>query len=188
MNILSIVIVSFGLAMDAFAVSICSGINIKNSKLKKSLIIAIYFGAFQGLMPLIGWFLGSKFSIYIESVDHWIAFILLAIIGGKMMKEGFSHRDDEEKISDDSFSHKNLLVLAIATSIDALAMGISFAVLNVNILLAIALIGMITFITSFIGVLIGKNFGNCFSNKAEIFGGIVLIFIGLKILFGHLLA
>lgn len=187
MNILSIVIVSFGLSMDAFAVSICSGINIKNSKLKKSLIIAMYFGAFQGLMPLIGWFLGSKFSIYIKSVDHWIAFILLSIIGAKMLKEGLSHENDEgEKISDNSFSHKNLLVLAIATSIDALAMGISFAMLNVNIFLAITLIGIITFITSFIGVLIGKNFGNRFSNNAEIFGGIVLIFIGLKILFGHL--
>lgn len=185
MNIISLVIVSFGLAMDAFAVSICSGVNIKNSKFKKSLIMALYFGTFQGLMPLIGWFLGSKFSIYIESVDHWIAFILLAIIGGKMLKEGLSHADDEN-ISDDSFSHKNLLVLAIATSIDALAMGISFAVLNVNILLAIILIGVITFITSFIGVMIGKKFGEHFSNKAEILGGIVLIFIGLKILFGHL--
>lgn len=194
MNILSIVIVSFGLAMDAFAVSICSGINIKNSKLKKSLIMALYFGVFQGLMPLIGWFLGSKFSIYIESIDHWIAFILLAIIGGKMLKEGLSHNkdddtdDNDENISDDSFSHKNLLVLAIATSIDALAMGISFAVLNVNIFLAITLIGVITFITSFIGVMIGKKFGEHFSNKAEIFGGIVLIFIGLKILLGHLFA
>lgn len=182
MEILELVFVSIGLAMDAFAVSICKGLSVKKVKAKHYLITGGYFGGFQVLMPLIGYLLGISFQGLIVSIDHWIAFILLGIIGINMIKESFG---DDENIND-SFSFKDMLPLAIATSIDALAVGITFAFLNVNIVLAVLLIGVITFVFSALGVKIGSIFGDKFKNKAELLGGIVLILIGLKILLEHL--
>lgn len=182
MSFLELCIISVGLAMDAFAVSICKGLSVKKLKFKHMLIVGGYFGVFQGLMPVIGYLLSVGFEKYITAVDHWIAFILLGLIGANMIKESLG---DEEKI-DDSFTFKAMLPLAIATSIDALAVGVTFAFLNVNILLAVSLIGIITFVLSAIGTKIGNVFGEKFKNKAEFFGGIILILMGLKILLEHL--
>lgn len=184
MSFLSILMIAVGLAMDAFAVSVTIGINTtKENKLKLALKAALLFGGFQGLMPLIGWAVGRNFTQYIEMIDHWIAFILLFIIGGKMIYESIKGEEDDEI---KTYSNKTLLLLAIATSIDALAVGISFAFLNVNILYSIVIIGIVTFVLSFIAVNIGKRLGDIFKNKAEIFGGAVLILIGFKILVEHL--
>ena len=169
--------------MDAFAVSICKGLSMKKLDWKKAFIIALYFGAFQGLMPVIGYFLGATFSDLVTSIDHWIAFALLSIIGGNMIKESF---DDEEEKRNDNVDFKTMIVLAIATSIDALAVGITFAFLKTNIVLSVVLIGIITFVISLLGVNIGNKFGDKFQNKAELSGGIILILIGLKILLEHL--
>lgn len=182
MGIIEIIFISISLAMDAFAVSICKGMSVKDIKIKHYLIAGGYFGGFQALMPLIGYLLGINFQDLIVSIDHWIAFILLGIIGINMIKESFG---DEENVNN-SFSFKEMLPLAIATSIDALAVGITFAFLKVNILLAISLIGIITFVISAIGIKMGKLFGDKLKNKAELFGGVVLILIGLKILLEHL--
>ncbi len=182
MGILEIIFISIGLAMDAFAVSICKGMSVKDIKFKHYLIVGLYFGGFQALMPLIGYLLGINFQTLIESIDHWIAFILLGIIGINMIKESLG---DDENINA-SFSFKEMLPLAVATSIDALAVGITFAFLKVNIFLAISLIGIITFVISAIGIKIGRLFGDKLKNKAELFGGIVLILIGTKILLEHL--
>lgn len=182
MGIFEIVLVSIGLAMDAFAVSVCKGMSVKETKPKHYLIAGGYFGGFQALMPLIGFLLGINFQELISSIDHWIAFILLGIIGINMIKESF--KNDEEVNS--SFAFKDMLPLAIATSIDALAVGITFAFLNVNIILAVVLIGIITFVLSALGIKIGKIFGDKLKNKAELLGGIVLIIIGIKILLEHL--
>ena len=201
MDILSITLIAIGLSMDAFAVSISNGIIIKELKLQHALKIGLYFGVFQALMPLAGWFAGSQFKDYITSIDHWIAFILLAIIGGKMIKEAY---EDECEINssgdgtcevaisaqveacEDPLRMGRLVVLAVATSIDALAVGISFAFLNVSILWSATVIGVITFGICVAGVYIGRKFGCLFRKKAEIIGGIILIFIGLKILLEHL--
>lgn len=147
------------------------------------MIIALYFGIFQALMPVFGYFLGSSLSTFVQRLDHWIAFVLLAIIGGNMIKDSV---DDEEEKRNDKLDFKTMIVLAIATSIDALAVGITFAFFEVNILLAISLIGIITFVLSFLGVLIGNKFGNKLQNKAELIGGIILVIIGFKILLEHL--
>lgn len=183
MGISEIIFISASLAMDAFAVSICKGLSMKKLDWKKAFIIASYFGAFQGLMPVIGYFLGATFSDLVTSIDHWIAFALLSIIGGNMIKESF---DDEEEKRNDNVDFKTMIVLAIATSIDALAVGITFAFLKTNIVLSVVLIGIITFVISLLGVNIGNKFGDKFQNKAELSGGIILILIGLKILLEHL--
>lgn len=183
MGVLELFLLSIGLAMDAFAVSVCKGISIKKRDWKKSIIIGIYFGGFQALMPVLGYFLGAAFQVVITSIDHWIAFILLAIIGGRMIKESFE-KDDEN--CNDDVSFKTMTILAIATSIDALAVGITFAFLRVNIILAVTMIGIITFILSIVGTKIGNKFGDKYKQKAELVGGIILILLGLKILLEHL--
>lgn len=178
MSILDLFILAVGLSMDAFAVSVCKGLSLGKIKPKHMCIAGAWFGGFQALMPLIGYFLGSFFAEMIEKYDHWVAFVLLAIIGGNMIKESF---DKDEKV-DSSMDVKSMLLLAIATSIDALAVGVTFAFLQVQIVPAVSFIGVITFIFSAIGVKIGSLFGTKYKSKAELFGGIVLVLIGIKIL------
>lgn len=183
MSFIEIFFIGVGLAMDAFAVSICKGLSMKKLDVKKGMVIGGYFGFFQGIMPLIGFLLGFSFESFITKIDHWVAFILLSIIGGNMLKEALSN---EEESSDDKVDFKTMFPLAVATSIDALAIGITFAFLKVNILLAILVIGIVTFIISFIGVFIGNKFGSKYEKRAEIVGGLILILMGLKILLEHL--
>ena len=183
MGIIEIILISISLAMDAFAVSICKGLSMKNMNWKKAIIIGLYFGIFQALMPTIGYFLGISFKSLVTSIDHWIVFILLLFIGGDMIKESFSKEDSN---TNDDIRFKVMIILAIATSIDALAVGITFAFLNTNIIFTFSLIGIITFILSVIGVKIGNKFGNKYENKAQFTGGLILILIGLKILLEHL--
>ena len=183
MGLFEICFIGLGLAMDAFAVSVCKGLSMKKFYIKKALIIALYFGVFQALMPLIGYFFGITFQDLVVSVDHWIAFFLLGIIGIKMISEAF---DSESDTQNDKIDSKTMLILALATSIDALAVGITLAFLDTNIFYSVFIIGIITFILSIIGVRIGNKFGDKFQNKAEIFGGVILILIGLKILLEHL--
>ena len=181
MNFPELVLIAIGLAMDAFAVSICKGLSLKKMDYKGAAICGVYFGGFQFLMPLIGFFLASSFRTFIEDYDHWVAFGLLVLIGIGMIREA----GEEEKQNSD-FGFKAMIPLAIATSIDALAVGISFGVLNVNLKLALVLIGTITFGLSFAGVRIGNVFGSKYKKRAEIAGGIILICIGIKILVEHL--
>ena len=176
-------LIALALSMDAFAVAICKGLSVKRVGAKHILTAGVYFGGFQALMPLIGFVLGYKFERFIVSVDHWIAFVLLAVIGGNMIKEALVGEDDEVN---DSFSFKTMLPLALATSIDALAVGISFAFLGVDIVTAALLIGVTTFVISGAGIVVGNIFGAKYKSKAELAGGIVLILIGLKILLEHL--
>lgn len=178
MSILDLFILAVGLSMDAFAVSVCKGLSLGKIKPKHMCIAGAWFGGFQALMPLIGYFLGSFFAEMIEKYDHWVAFVLLAIIGGNMIKESFGK---DEKV-DSSMDVKSMLLLAIATSIDALAVGVTFAFLQVQIVPAVSFIGVITFIFSAVGVKIGSLFGTKYKSKAELFGGIVLVIIGIKIL------
>lgn len=178
MSILDLFILAVGLSMDAFAVSVCKGLSLGKIKPKHICIAGAWFGGFQALMPLIGYFLGSFFAEMIEKYDHWVAFVLLAIIGGNMIKESFCK---DEKV-DSSMDVKSMLLLAIATSIDALAVGVTFAFLQVQIVPAVSFIGVITFIFSAVGVKIGSLFGTKYKSKAELFGGIVLVLIGIKIL------
>lgn len=185
MGILELLLLAVGLSMDAFAVSICKGLSIKKLKLSHCLIAGVWFGGFQALMPALGYILGSAFEGYITTFDHWVAFILLGIIGGNMLKEGVSN--GEESSADDSFAFKTMFLLAVATSIDALAVGITFALLpDVNILYAVTFIGISTFILSAAGVKVGNVFGLKYENKAQIVGGIILIILGIKILLEHL--
>lgn len=183
MSIFELFLLAVGLSMDAFAVSICKGLSVKELKIKHMFLAAVYFGGFQALMPVIGFFAGINFAGYISSIDHWIVFVLLAFIGGNMIKESLGK--EEEQVNDD-FSVKVMLLLAIATSIDALAVGISFALLKINILYAASFIGVITFVLSAIGIKLGHVFGSKYKSKAELAGGIILILIGLKILLDHL--
>lgn len=183
MSLFSVFMIGIGLSMDAFAVSIAKGMTIKKHQLLRyALILAFFFGFFQALMPLLGWWAGSYFQEFISAFDHWIAFLLLGFIGVHMLKESFS---DEEEI-DDSLSFKTILLLAIATSIDALAVGISFAFLKVDILEAVLLIGCTTFVLSFLAVIIGNRLGDMLEKYAGILGGCILIIIGCKILIEHL--
>lgn len=184
MNLIELFILAVGLSMDAFAVSICKGLATKEVSVKQMGIAGLWFGGFQALMPLIGYFLGSAFAKSITSIDHWIAFVLLAFIGGNMIKEAFSG-EEEEDVSD-SFGVKTMFIMAIATSIDALAVGVTFAFLSVNIVPAVSFIGITTFLFSFVGVKIGNVFGSKYESKAEFAGGVILILIGLKILLEHL--
>ena len=184
MTLFEIILVGVGLSMDAFAVSICKGLSMKKLKWKNAVIVGAYFGLFQAIMPLSGYLLGTTFSDLVISIDHWIAFILLTTIGGKMLKEAYSNNEEDEN---DKLDFKTMLVLAIATSIDALAVGITFAFFEINIIKAISIIGFLTFTISAIGVIIGNKFGHKFQGKAEIVGGAILILIGLKILVEHLM-
>ena len=183
MKLFELFLIALGLSMDAFAVAICKGPSVHKLQVKHMVLVGAYFGVFQAVMPLIGYFLGSQFQSYIVSVDHWIAFVLLAIIGLSMIREAVSK--DEEEVNA-SFDVKTMVLLAVATSIDALAVGVTFAFLNVDIVPAVSFIGIITFALSMVGVKIGNVFGARFKSKAEIFGGIVLILIGGKILLEHL--
>ena len=184
MSLWELFAIAVGLSMDAFAVSVCKGLSVKEVKAKHSLTCGIYFGGFQAMMPLIGYLLGISFQAMIESVDHWIAFILLGIIGGNMVKEALSKEEDE--CVDCRFSPAAMLPMAVATSIDALAVGVSFAFLKVDIVPAVSFIGVITFVLSAIGVKVGNVFGMKYKSKAELFGGVVLILMGCKILLEHL--
>lgn len=183
MGLWELFILAVGLSMDAFAVSVCKGLAMKRINWKKMLIVGLWFGGFQALMPIVGYLLGAQFSDRITSIDHWIAFVLLAAIGANMIKEALSK--DEEKC-DDSLGFRTMLVLAIATSIDALAVGVTFAFLNVNLGFAVSFIGVTTFVISAVGVKVGNVFGARYKSKAELAGGIILILLGLKILLEHL--
>lgn len=182
MDLISILFLAIALAMDAFSVSITRGLTLK-CNIKYALIIALFFGGFQALMPVLGWFSGIQLQGLISTLAPWIAFILLLGIGIKMIYEAFTVEEDVCKV----FSIKELLILSIATSIDAFAVGVTFAILKTPIITPIIIIGLVTFILSFIGVYIGKNVGHLFENKIEIFGGLILIAIGLKILLENLL-
>ena len=185
MGIIEILLLAVGLSMDAFAVSVCKGLSTRKLCWKHYLITGLWFGGFQALMPTIGYFLGTTFEAYITAVDHWAAFVLLSFIGANMLKEGFSRETPEE--SSDSFSFRTMLVLAVATSIDALAVGITFALLDgVNLPAAVSLIGATTFVLSASGLKVGNGFGLTDKSRAEIAGGVILILLGLKILLEHL--
>ena len=186
---IEILLIGVGLSMDAFAVSICKGLGMTKFNKKQAVTIGLYFGGFQALMPLIGYMLGAQFEKYITSIYHWIAFILLAFIGGKMVYEAVKDNEDDMVVEKDlSLNHGEMFLLAIATSIDALAVGIMFALAydNLNIYEAITIIGLTTFVLSIIAVAVGNFFGSKYKKKAEVVGGIILIFIGLKILLEHL--
>ena len=184
MDIVNLIMIAVGLSMDAFAVSICKGLSVQKLRPKHYILIGAWFGGFQALMPTIGFFLGSTFEQYITAFDHWVACVLLSAIGAGMIKESLSK---EESNGNDSFSFKTMLLLALATSIDALAVGITFALLpDVNVPLAVCLIGITTFVCSAAGLKVGNLFGLKYKAKAELAGGIILILIGLKILLEHL--
>ena len=181
MGLIELFLIAVGLSMDAFAVSVCKGLAMPKCTFKKAAIVGLWFGGFQALMPAIGYILGAQFQEAIASIDHWIAFVLLALIGGNMIHEAL---DNDEEEADASL--EPMFLLAVATSIDALAIGITFAFLKVNIIPAVCFIGIVTFIISFAGVKIGNVFGARYKNKAEIVGGVILILLGLKILLEHL--
>ena len=184
MSYLELFVIAVGLSMDAFAVSICKGLSVRRLKPRHNLICGLYFGGFQALMPVIGWLLGRQFESLIKSIDHWIAFALLVLIGANMIREAV--KNEEENLND-SFSPKTMLPLAVATSIDALAVGVTFAFLDVSIVPAVSMIGATTFILSAVGVKIGNVFGAKYKSKAEFVGGVILVAMGLKILIEHTL-
>lgn len=188
MGFAELFLIGVGLSMDAFAVSVCKGLNMREKiNYKHAFIIALFFGGFQALMPAIGYFLGRNFEKYITAFDHWIAFGLLAFIGIKMMIDAVKEWNCEDKAEDnDRLDIKELFMLAVATSIDALAVGITFAFLQVSIGAAVSIIGVTTFVLSIVGVVIGNKFGSRYKSKAELAGGIILVLIGLKILLEHL--
>ena len=184
MGIIELFLLAIGLSMDAFAVAVCKGLATPELKPKHMAVTGLWFGGFQALMPTIGYLLGTTFEKYIEAYDHWVAFVLLGVIGANMIKESFSKEDN---ISDASFGFKTMFIMALATSIDALAVGITFAILpSLNVPVAVIFIGVITFILSAIGVRIGSKVGLKNKSRAEFTGGIILILIGLKILLKHL--
>ncbi len=183
MGFAELLILAVGLSMDAFAVSVCKGLSIRALMPRHAVIVGAWFGAFQALMPLAGWLLGAAFADMIAAVDHWIAFVLLAFIGGNMIREALGHGEED---CDPSLAPLAMLVLAVATSIDALAVGVTFAFLRVDIVPAVALIGVCTFVISAAGVKAGNVFGTRYKSKAELFGGAVLVLIGLRLLLEHL--
>ena len=183
MGIVELLLTAIGLSMDAIAVSVCKGLGMRKMRYDQALVNGMYIGVFQALMPLLGWLLGTSFSRYIQAFDHWIAFVLLGIIGINMIKES---REDEDEELNASFDVKTMLALAVATSIDALAVGVTFAFLHVNIVWAVTFIGCTTFILSAIGVKVGNVFGMKYKSKAEFVGGLILILMGIKILLEHL--
>ena len=183
MSLFSLFIIAVGLSMDAFAVSICKGLAMQKINLRKAGIVGVWFGGFQALMPFIGYLLGSQFEQYITAIDHWIAFVLLGLIGASMIKEALSK---EEECANDSLDCKTMFLLAVATSIDALAVGVTFAFLQVEIVPAVSFIGIITFTLSIVGVKVGNIFGTKYKSKAELAGGMILVLMGIKILLEHL--
>ena len=183
MSLAELFVIAVGLSMDAFAVAVCKGLSMQKMSWKKGIIVGLYFGIFQGAMPLIGYFLGVQFQGRIQAVDHWIAFVLLALIGINMIRESLSKEEEE---ANDSVDFKSMSVLAVATSIDALAIGVTFAFLKVEIVPAVSFIGVTTFVLSLIGVKIGNVFGSRYKSKAEFVGGLILVLMGLKILLEHL--
>ena len=184
MSFIELLLIGLGLSMDAAAVSICKGLAAGRAKARHCLIAGVYFGGFQALMPLIGYFLGAQFKEAIAAYDHWIAFGLLSLIGGNMIREALFEKDEPE--TDGALSFRSMLLLAIATSIDALAVGVTFAFLDVNIWASVALIGVTTCVLSMIGVKVGSVFGAKYEKRAELCGGVILILLGLKILLEHL--
>ena len=187
MSIVELFLIGVGLSMDAFAVAVCQGLCMPKLNLRQGGVSALYFGGFQALMPLIGWFLGSQFAGYLQSFDHWVAFVLLALIGGNMVREALSPEEEETSCAVNSkLDHKKLFMMAVATSIDALAIGVAFAFMDVLILPAVSLIGCTTFCLSLVGVVVGNFFGSRYKKRAELTGGIILILLGVKILLEHL--
>lgn len=187
MGLFELVFIGIGLSMDAFAVAICKGLAMKKINIRQCLLlIAVFFGGFQALMPLVGWLLGHQFQIYITKIDHWIAFGLLVFLGVKMLLDARKEEEEDDIAKKESLDIKELFMMAIATSIDALAVGITFAFLQVKILSSVSIIGIITFAFSVGGVFIGNMFGSKFKNKATILGGVILIGIGVKILLEHI--
>ena len=187
MSIVELFLIGVGLSMDAFAVAVCQGLCMPKLNLRQGGVIALYFGGFQALMPLIGWFLGSQFAGYIQSFDHWVAFVLLALIGGNMVREALSPEEEETSCAVNSkLDHKKLFMMAVATSIDALAIGVAFAFMDVLILPAVSLIGCTTFCLSLVGVVVGNFFGSRYKKRAELTGGVILVLLGVKILLEHL--
>lgn len=185
MSLIEIIILAVGVSMDAFAVSICKGLSVRRLQPRYMLSTALWFGGFQALMPLLGYFLAVSFSGFVAGVDHWIAFMLLGIIGGKMVIESF-HKDEDCEFHPD-FSFRTMLILAVATSIDALAVGVSLAFVGADIWSSVLVIGLMTAAFSAVGVWLGKVFGGCFKSKAEFLGGAILVVIGVKILLEHTL-
>lgn len=186
MGIVELLLVAVGLSMDAFAVAVCKGLGMKRLNMRTAAVLALFFGGFQALMPLIGWLLGSQFMWLIEPVDHWVAFVLLVFIGAKMLWEALHDEEDCDCEDTSRIDLREYLMLAVATSIDALAVGISFAALSVDIVPAVSLIGLITFVLTLVGVAVGHFFGSRYERPASIAGGVVLILIGVKILLEHL--
>ena len=183
MSLIELFLIAVGLSMDAFAVAVCKGLAMPKMSWKGAAIVGLYFGGFQALMPFLGYLLGAGFKDAISAYDHWVAFILLALIGGNMIRES---REDEEESLDASLSFRSMVLLAIATSIDALAVGVTLAFLDVPILSSVRFIGVVTFCLSLVGVKAGNVFGCKYKSKAEFVGGLVLILIGLKILLEHM--
>lgn len=196
MSLFELFLIALGLSMDAFAVAICKGLGMRKLDMRQALVIGLFFGGFQALMPTIGWFLGAQFASLVMPIDHWIAFILLAFIGGKMLFDAIKGDDESEtgevkdgegaKGSAPKLDLRELTMLAIATSIDALAVGITFAFLDVDIVLAASFIGVVTFVLSVIGVAVGNQFGSRWEKPSTIVGGVVLILIGVRILLEHI--
>lgn len=183
MDLFSILVIAFGLAMDAFAVSVASGVTIKAMGLRQTVTIALSFGLFQGIMPILGWLAGIGFREYITAYDHWLVFFLLTAIGAKMIYESFQL--EEDRCDEFCMTGGRLFLLSVATSIDALAVGLSFSFLNVTILTPALIIGVVTFLLSYLGIILGRRVGHVFESKIEIAGGVILILIGLKILLEH---
>ena len=186
MSIGELLVIAVGVSMDAFAVAVCKGLSIQKLKLRHALLVGLWFGAFQALMPTLGWLVGSAFASLITKVDHWVVFLLLAVIGGNMIRESLHKEESECEECGCSLAFGTMLMLALATSIDALAVGVGFARLNVNVLAVVLSIGLCTFVISTAGVKIGNVFGARFKAKAEFLGGAVLVLMGLKILLEHL--
>ena len=185
MGTVELILIAVGLSMDAFAVALCKGLSLQKVRMRDVVLIAAFFGGFQAFMPFIGWLLGSRFEKYIQAFDHWVAFLLLLFIGGKMIVEAFQKTEEQQRPLS-KVDIRELFVLAIATSIDALAVGITFAFLSMPVAPSVLAIGVITFVLSLIGVWVGHVFGMKYKRRAELFGGIVLVFIGAKILLEHL--
>lgn len=184
MTIISIFIIAISLALDSFSVSVANGIKHKHPSIKDAFKVALFFGGFQAFMPLIGWFIGSSLQGFISSFTPWVAFILLSIIGGKMIHESFQKSDEKEKIN--LLNNKTLLMLSIATSIDALAVGVTLGLIQLPLIISVSVIGIVTFLLCLMGFLLGKKLGSFFEGKVEIIGGIVLVLIGTKILIEYL--
>jgi len=186
MGFLELLLIGIGLSMDAFAVAICQGLSMPRLNWRHGGVIALFFGGFQALMPLFGWILGAQFSEYIQQFDHWIAFVLLGLIGGNMIREAAGVEEEESCAGGECQQIRKLFLMAVATSIDALAVGVTFAFLTVPILPAVTIIGCTTFVLSLVGVAVGNYFGARYKKRAEMTGGIILVLIGTKILLEHL--